>query len=68
MSADPTGDQASIQDGKALLLQPSTVGPMSVQSLLQPVVHLPASRRTIGQVKEPGHAAGVQRPPEDEDH
>lgn len=41
---------------------------MSVQSLLQPVVHLPASRRTIGQVKEPGHAAGVQRPPEDEDH
>lgn len=44
------------------------MGPLSVQSLLQPVVHLPAGGREAGQVQRPGHAAGLQRPPEDEDH
>lgn len=64
----PIGGQALIQDGKAFLLQPASVGPLSVQSLLQSVVHLPASSCTDGQVKDPGNAAGVQHPVEDENH
>lgn len=64
----PIGGQARIQDGKAFLLQPASVGPLSVQSLLQSVVHLPASSCTDGQVKDPGNAAGVQHPAKDEDH
>lgn len=63
-----TGSQASLQDGEAFLLQPAAVGPLSVQPLLQPVVHLPASSHATGQVEEPSHAAGVQRPAEDESH
>lgn len=66
--ACPTGGQARLQVGQAVLFQPPVVGPLSVQSLLQPVVHLPAGGREVGQVQRPGHAAGLQRPPEDEDH
>lgn len=39
----PTGDQARVQDGEAFPRRPSAVGPLPVQSLLQPVVHLPAN-------------------------
>lgn len=67
-SPAPTGDQAGLQDGQALLHQPSAVGALPVQPLLQPVVHLPARRRPPGQVQEPRHAAGLQRAAEDEDH
>lgn len=65
---DSTGDQAGVQGGEALLLQPDAVGPLFVQPLLQPVVHLPPSGRAAGQVQTPRNAAGVQRAAEDEVH
>lgn len=64
----PTGGQASLQDGQAVLFQPPAVGSLSVQSLLQPVVHLPAGCCATGQVEKPCHAAGIQHSSEDEDH
>lgn len=63
----PTGGEAGVQDGQAVLLQPPAVGPLPVQPLLQPVVHLPASGCAAGKVQEPRHAPGVQRPAENED-
>lgn len=47
----PIGGQARIQDGKAFLLQPASVGPLSVQSLLQSVVYLPASSCMHGKTR-----------------
>lgn len=61
-----TGSEAGLQVSETLLFKPSAVGPLSFQSLLQHVVHLPPGSRTTLQVQKPCHAASIQRLAEDE--